>query len=106
MWARLWAVLSWIKGGSYDKIIDAIFPLIFENPATRKWLGSNKRFVGFVLTGIGGLLALACELYQEYKPICDTTIPIYTFASGWILNAIGQIHAASKKRRGLIIERK
>lgn len=89
-----------LKAGSYDKIMDFLLPLIFENPVTISWLGKNKRVIGFVVTILSAALQQVPEMFPDWGYNKQLTA-YWGIISGLILQAIGGIHAASKERRNL-----
>lgn len=98
--SRLWKAWKALKAGTYDKLMDAVLPVIFEQEAVKTWLGVNKRVVGFVVTIIGFSLEAYSRAYPE-KTFMTPVLAVWATLSGLIISAIGIAHAGSKERRGV-----
>ena len=96
----LWRLYKAIKSGTYDKVVDLILPPLLENPSVARWLGRNKRVVGFIVTVTGFALKQAALTYPELAYL-RTFEPTWVLVAGMVYLAIGFAHAGSKKRRGV-----
>lgn len=99
---KLWDLYKAVKGKTWDRVVDLVFPVVFENPATIKFLGQHKRWIGFIVTMIGLGLAEAPKFWPDLA-IVESATPIWIVVSGAILQQIGFTHAKSKERRDVDI---
>lgn len=93
MWAKIKALFKLLKAGSYDKMMDAVLPLIFENKVVKPFLANNKTIIGFILE----VIALALELAEEVFPT-EVWIPTTFACVGVVMQALGIAHRGVKER--------
>lgn len=88
------SIISFIKSESYDRVVDIILPLLFENRLLGPLLSKNKIIIGFLLQVIAYGLAEAQATFPEQVWIPPTLTII-----GLILQALGISHRGVKERR-------
>lgn len=102
MWTKIVALFKFLKAGSYDKMMDAILPLLFENKVVKVFLEKNKTVIGFILETIALILELAEETFPS-----EPWIPMTLACVGVVLQALGIAHRGVKERRELqVVEAK
>ena len=93
MWTKIKALWNFLKAGSYDKMMDAVLPLVFENAAVKPFLQNNKTIIGFILNAIAVILELASDVFPT-----ATWIPITLACVGVVMQALGIAHRGVKER--------
>lgn len=95
LFKKAWAVILFLKAGTYDKAADALLPLILENKVVAPFLEKNKTVIGFLLLSLYSGLQYA-QIAFPAQPWIEPTILIV----GLVLTALGIAHRGVKDRAG------
>jgi hypothetical protein len=90
---KIWAVVKLLKAGTYDKVADAILPLVLENKLVAPFLAKNKTVIGFILLAAYSVLQYAQVSFPEQAWIEPAILIL-----GLILTALGIAHRGVKDR--------
>jgi len=90
---KIWALIKLLKAGTYDKVADAILPLVLENKVVAPLLAKYKTVIGFVL-----LVAYEALKYYAITFPAQPWIEPAILIVGLILTALGIAHRGVKDR--------
>lgn len=90
---RIWALIKLVKAGSYDKMVDAVLPLVLENKTVAPFLAKNKTVIGFILLIVYQGLEVAAATFPGQAWIQPAILVL-----GVILTALGIAHRGVKER--------
>lgn len=95
LFKKLWALVKFLKAGTYDKATDAILPVVLENQVVAPFLAQNKTVIGFLLLSTYVVLQVA-GIFFPGVPWFEPALAVL----GVILTALGIAHRGVKDRAG------